>query len=119
MFREIARDGHINLEMWISWATEHIAAKASSLTKVILVYLCTHQLRISLQSICTLSFTKYFSLQDFLGGHTSDVTKDEFAAFIKKATVKGTPEYSELYYFLLSCFQAGDAHKVTCFCLKK
>ncbi len=50
--------------------------------------------------------------KDYLGGHTSDVTKDEFAAFIKKATQKGTSEFDELYYFLLSCFQAGDAHKV-------
>jgi hypothetical protein len=48
-----------------------------------------------------------------LGGHTADVTKDDFAGFIKKATQKGSPEYNELYYFLLSCFQTGDAHNVT------
>ena len=40
------------------------------------------------------------------------MSKDEFVAFIKKAAQKGTPEYNELYFFLLSCFQAGDAHKV-------
>ena len=40
------------------------------------------------------------------------MSKDEFAAFIKKAAQKGTSEYDELYFFLLSCFQAGDAHKV-------
>jgi len=60
----------------------------------------------------SLNILNIFALKDFLGGHSSDVTKADFTAFIKKAAVKGTPEYNELYFFLLSCFQAGDAHKV-------
>ncbi len=34
LFDEISKTGYISLEQWITWATEHIAAKASSLTKV-------------------------------------------------------------------------------------
>jgi hypothetical protein len=34
MFREMSKDGFINLETWISWATEHIAAMMSRLSKV-------------------------------------------------------------------------------------
>lgn len=29
-------------------------------------------------------------------------------SFIKKAVDKGTPEYRQLYYFLLKCFTEGD-----------
>ena len=34
LFNEISNTGYISLEQWVTWATEHIAAKASSLTKV-------------------------------------------------------------------------------------
>ena len=50
--------------------------------------------------------------QDYLGGTSKDVTKEEFVTFIKKATDKKTPEYRQLYFFLLKCFQEGDVHKV-------
>lgn len=34
LFNEISNTGYISLEQWVTWATEHIAAKANSLTKV-------------------------------------------------------------------------------------
>ena len=34
LFNEISKTGYISLEQWITWATEHIAAKSNSLTKV-------------------------------------------------------------------------------------
>jgi hypothetical protein len=46
-----------------------------------------------------------------LGGG-KNVTKDEFAAFLKKAVQMGTSEHKQLYFFLLKCFQAGDSKKV-------
>jgi Ca2+-binding EF-hand superfamily protein len=82
MFREMTKDGHIKLETWISWATEHIVAKASKLSK------------------------------DYLGDSSKDVSKEEFITFIKKAVKKGTPEYRHLYFFLLKCFQEGDINKI-------
>jgi hypothetical protein len=51
------------------------------------------------------------SMKDFLSGHSTDVTKDEFLAFLKKATTKGSSEYKQLYFFLLECFQEGDHKK--------
>jgi hypothetical protein len=53
-----------------------------------------------------------FFLQDYLGGNSKDITKADFVAFMKKAAQKGTPEYRQLYFFLLKCFQAGDVHHV-------
>lgn len=45
--------------------------------------------------------------KDFLGG--KEANKDEFVAFIKKATAdKSSPEYKELFYFLLKCFVDAD-----------
>jgi Ca2+-binding EF-hand superfamily protein len=80
LFNVISATGYITLEKWLSWATEHIAAKTGTLPK------------------------------DYLGGNSRDVTKEDFVAFIKKASQKGTPEYRQLYFFLLKCFQAGDVH---------
>ena len=51
-------------------------------------------------------------LKDYLGGTSKDATKEEFVTFIKKATDKKTPEYRQLYFFLLKCFQEGDVRKV-------
>jgi hypothetical protein len=34
LFNEISKAGYISLEQWIHWATEHIAAKSNSITKV-------------------------------------------------------------------------------------
>jgi hypothetical protein len=82
MFQEISENGYVSLEHWIKWATEHILVKEAKLSK------------------------------DYLGGHSNDVTKEEFIDFIKKAVNKGTPEYRQLYFFLLKCFQAGDVRKV-------
>ena len=33
-----------------------------------------------------------------------DVTKDEFVSFMKKAVNRGSPEYRELYFFLVKTF---------------
>ncbi len=67
-------------------------------------------------TVVTKTIMKMISLnpwfQDYLGGTSKDVTKEEFVAFIKKATDKKTPEYRQLYFFLLKCFQEGDVHKV-------
>jgi hypothetical protein len=82
MFKEISHNDYISLEQWVTWASDHIIGKESKLTK------------------------------DYLGGTSQDVTKEEFLNFIKKATHKGTPEYRQLYFFLLKCFQEGDVHKV-------
>jgi hypothetical protein len=46
--------------------------------------------------------------KDFLGGSSTDVTKAEFLVFIKKAVNRKSPEYIELYFFLLKTFQSGD-----------
>jgi len=45
--------------------------------------------------------------RDFLGVG-STVSKAEFVGFVKRATDKSSPEYRELYFFLLKTFQAGD-----------
>merc|ERR1712018_628071 len=45
--------------------------------------------------------------RDFLGVG-SKVSKAEFVGFVKRATDKSSPEYRELYFFLLRTFQAGD-----------
>jgi len=37
-----------------------------------------------------------------------DATREEFIAFIKKAVVKGSPEYSDLYFFLVRIFLESD-----------
>jgi len=81
MFSDMDTDnnGYITLEEWIQFATNHIIGKVTTLPK------------------------------DYLGGCTSDVSKEEFLDFIKKAVNKGTPEYTQLYFFLLKCFQKGDA----------
>jgi uncharacterized protein YqcC (DUF446 family) len=83
MFRAIDQSGHgyISLEQWILYANEHILGKIGHLPK------------------------------DYLGGTSDNVTKEEFLTFIKKAVVVGTPEYQQLYFFLLTCFQKGDVNK--------
>ena len=58
------------------------------------------------------TFLLLFPIQDFLGGHSSDVTKADFTTSIKKAAVKGTPEYNELYFFFLK-----NGPNPTSFCL--
>merc|ERR1712110_1368961 len=70
--------GYITLNQWIRFAIEHILKKYVQLPK------------------------------DYLSGSAADVTKEEFLAFIKKAVDVSSPEYKELYYFLLRTFQAGD-----------
>jgi len=44
--------------------------------------------------------------KDILAGHNA--TKEEFEDFIKKAVNKSTPEYRDLYFFLLKCFVDAD-----------
>jgi len=66
--------GVITLDEWIEYALDHIERKVSKMPK------------------------------DVLTASAQDVPKDEFVAFIKKAVVKGTPEYKELYYFLIKTF---------------
>ncbi len=34
-----------------------------------------------------------------------------FSRFIKKAVDKGTPEYRQLYFFLLKCFVEADSDR--------
>lgn len=70
--------GYISLEEWVKFAVNHIVGKVSTLPK------------------------------DYLGGSSKDVSKEEFIAFIKRAMDKKTPEFKELYHFLLRTFQAGD-----------
>jgi len=45
--------------------------------------------------------------KDYLG-EGSTVSKSEFVEFVKRATDKSSPEYRELYFFLLKTFQSGD-----------
>merc|ERR1712117_311136 len=45
--------------------------------------------------------------KDYLG-EGSTCSKAEFIDFIKRATDKSSPEYRELYFFLLKNFQSGD-----------
>jgi hypothetical protein len=52
------------------------------------------------------------SIKDYLSGNSTDVTKEEFLDFLKKAVHKGSSEYKQLYFFLLKCFQEGD-HNMT------
>ena len=47
-----------------------------------------------------------------MSSSSKDVSKEEFVAFITKAIKKGTPEYRQLYFFLLKRFQEGDINKV-------
>lgn len=84
MFNEMDsdRNGFITLEEWINFAVTHIAGKVDQLPK------------------------------DYLSGSSSDVSKEEFVDFVKRAVNKGTPEYTELYFFLLKTFNAGDVNKV-------
>ena len=44
--------------------------------------------------------------KDILAGQNA--TKEEFVDFIKKAVNKSTPEYRDLYFFLLKCFVDAD-----------
>lgn len=73
--------GYITLGMWINYAVNHILGKMNSLPK------------------------------DFLNGDGDSVNKAEFTTFIKKAIKKGTPEYKELYFFLLETFQTADVRR--------
>ena len=73
--------GYITLDKWVAFATNHIAGKVTGLPK------------------------------DYLGGTTENVSKEEFLAFIRKAVDRTTPEYKELYFFLLKTFQAGDENR--------
>ena len=70
--------GTITLEEWVNFAMEHIMGKVATLPK------------------------------DVLGGSSDDVTKEEFIDFMQKAVDKSTPEYEELYFFLLKCFAEAD-----------
>ena len=70
--------GYITLEEWIAFAINHIEAKLVRIPK------------------------------DCLGGSSDNVSRQDFLDFIKKAVDKSTPEFMELYYFLLKTFQAGD-----------
>merc|ERR1711994_461359 len=75
---DVKGDGYISLSQWIRFAIDHIMKKYIQLPK------------------------------DYLSASASDVTKEEFIAFIKKAIDTNSQEYKELYYFLLRTFQAGD-----------
>lgn len=74
------KNGYITLEEWIKFAINHIMGKVTQLPK------------------------------DVLTGKVADVTKADFVTFIKKAVDKSTPEYRELYFFLLKTFQKGDVN---------
>ena len=80
MFLEMntGKSGYISLEEWITFALKHIVGKVATLPK------------------------------DYLGASSKDVSKEEFLTFIKKAVNQGTPEYRELYHFLLKCFVDAD-----------
>jgi len=78
---DAAKKGFITLNDWIGFAKKHILAKLIQLPK------------------------------DVLGGSAADVTKQDFISFIKRAVNKQTPEYKELYFFLLKTFQAGDVNQ--------
>ena len=73
--------GCISLGKWIDFCLTHIKGKVARLPK------------------------------DYLGGSTKDVTRDEFVAFIRKAVDKSSPEFRELYFFLLKTFQSGDTER--------
>ena len=75
------KSGYITLDKWVTFANNHIMGKVSQLPK------------------------------DYLGGDSKDVTKDEFLTFMKAAVDKSTPQYKELYFFLLKTFQKGDADR--------
>lgn len=83
MFAEVdnTKQGYVTLEQWIRWSLEHIQGKLKNLPK------------------------------DYLSGSSEDVTKEEFVDFIKRAVNKDTPEFRELYYFLLKTFQKGDVDR--------
>ena len=73
--------GYITLDKWVAFAVNHITGKVAGLPK------------------------------DYLGGSADNVSKEEFLAFIRKAVDRSTPEYRELYFFLLKTFQAGDENR--------
>merc|ERR1711997_252667 len=75
---DVKGTGYITLNQWIRFAIDHIMKKYIQLPK------------------------------DYLSASAADVSKEEFIAFIKKAVDTKSPEYKELYYFLLRTFQAGD-----------
>jgi len=79
-FKEMDTDktGYITLNEWIKFAINHIIKKVTQLPK------------------------------DYLSGSADDVSKEEFIAFIKRAVNTKSPEYKELYAFLMRTFQAGD-----------
>merc|ERR1719150_2591353 len=79
-FKEMDSDktGYITLNEWIKFAINHIIKKVTQLPK------------------------------DYLSGSADDVSKEEFIAFIKRAVNTKSPEYKELYAFLMRTFQAGD-----------
>merc|ERR1719150_3625626 len=79
-FKEMDTDktGYITLNEWIKFAINHIIKKVTQLPK------------------------------DYLRGSADDVSKEEFIAFIKRAVNTKSPEYKELYAFLMRTFQAGD-----------
>ena len=76
-----AGTGYITLDQWVAFAVNHIVGKIARLPK------------------------------DCLGGSADNVTKEEFISFIRKAVDVSTPEYRELYFFLLKTFQAGDVNR--------
>lgn len=82
-FKQIdkANKGYITLDEWVSFALDHIFAKADQLPK------------------------------DYLSGTTNTVTKAEFISFVKKAVNKNSAEYRQLYHFLLKVFQNGDVKR--------
>jgi len=68
----------------------------------------------SLQVTYALSHIAHKSQQlpkDFLGGTTIGVTKDDFLGFMKKAVDRSTPEYRELYFFLVNVFLKADKER--------
>ena len=73
--------GTITLSEWIDFCMFHILGKISRLPK------------------------------DCLGGSSKDVTMEDFITFVHKAVDKTSPEYRELYFFLLKTFQAGDKER--------
>ena len=75
------KSGEITLDKWITFALDHIVGKIAQLPK------------------------------DYLASDAKDVTKDEFITFIKAAVDKSTPQYKELYFFLLKTFQKGDVDR--------
>lgn len=80
LFKEMDtnKNNTITLEEWIAYAVHHIAEKVHRLPK------------------------------DMLGGSNKDVTKEEFIAFMKKTVNRDSPEFRELYFFLVKTFEKGD-----------